>query len=205
MDNRLLFPAVKRNNKFIEQLSKILIKNRTVLEIGSGSGEHGVIFQKRFPDIIWQTSDPEYIHRKSIIAWIEYEKINGKMPKPLDIDVTICPWNIDIKSRNYFKVIVSINMIHIAPWCCTQSLFAESGRLLTRNQFLFLYGPFKIKNKHTSESNYLFDASLKIQKNKNWGIRNVENIIEEASNNGFNIEDLISMPSNNFSLIFRRS
>ena len=38
----------------------------TILEIGSGSGEHGVVFQKRFPEIIWQTSDPDDICRKSI-------------------------------------------------------------------------------------------------------------------------------------------
>ena len=34
------------------------------LEIGSGSVEHGVVFQKRFPKIIWQTSDPNLVHRK---------------------------------------------------------------------------------------------------------------------------------------------
>ena len=62
---------------------------------------------------------------------------------------------------------------------------------------------FKIKNKFTSESNYLFDKSLKIQ-NKNWGIRNLENISEEASRNDFFEEELIPMPSNNFSLIYRK-
>ncbi len=36
------------------------------MEIGSGSGEHGVVFQNRFPGIIWQTSYPEFLHRKSI-------------------------------------------------------------------------------------------------------------------------------------------
>ena len=49
------------------------------MEIGSGSGEHGVVFQKRFPGIIWQTSDPELVHRKSISSWIEYEELTKKI------------------------------------------------------------------------------------------------------------------------------
>ena len=54
-------------------LSKIIKKYGSILEIGSGSGEHGVFFQKRFPEIIWQTSDPESVNRKSISSWIKYE------------------------------------------------------------------------------------------------------------------------------------
>ena len=57
------------------------------MEIGSGSGEHGVAFQKRFPRIIWQTSDPALVHRKSISSWIEYEDLTKKMPQPLEIDL----------------------------------------------------------------------------------------------------------------------
>ncbi len=57
------------------------------MEIGSGSGEHGVVFQKRFPGIIWQTSNPELVYRKSISYWIENEELTKKMPQPLEIDV----------------------------------------------------------------------------------------------------------------------
>ncbi len=81
MDYRLFFPATQRNKEFIGSvLSRIIKKNGSILEIGSGSGEHGVVFQKRFPEIIWQTSDPELVHRKSISSWIEYEELNEKMP-----------------------------------------------------------------------------------------------------------------------------
>ena len=68
MDNRLFYPATQRNKIYIgDVLSEILLKKGFVLEIGSGSGEHGVEFQKRFPEIIWQTSDPKLEYRKSII------------------------------------------------------------------------------------------------------------------------------------------
>ena len=66
------------------------------MEIGSGSGEHGVFFQKRFPGIIWQTSDPELVHRKSISSWIEYEDLSKKMPQPLEIDVEKIPWILSL-------------------------------------------------------------------------------------------------------------
>jgi len=204
LDKRIFSPAVQRNKNFIgDVLSPILKKNGSILEIGSGSGEHGVIFQKRFPEIIWQTSDPELVHRKSISSWINYEKLNKKMPQPLEINVEKTPWEIPLKLEQSLQGIVSINMIHVARWDSTMALFRESGKLLNKQQFLILYGPFKISNKHISQSNYFFDNSLKIQ-NEFWGIRNLEEVKDEAKKYGFFQDDIIRMPANNFSVIYRK-
>ena len=203
MDNRLFFPATQRNRDCIGDVLSKIIKKGSVLEIGSGSGEHGVVFQKRFPEIIWQTSDPKLVHRKSISSWIEYEDLNKKMPQPLELDVEKIPWKIPLKITNSLQGIVSINMIHVAKWDCTVALFRESGKLLKKGQFLILYGPFKIGNKHTSQSNYIFDNSLKMQ-NDFWGIRNLEEVTDEAKRNGFFQEDILRMPANNFSIIYRK-
>ena len=204
LDNRLFFSATQRNKDCIgDVLSRIIKKNGSILEIGSGSGEHGVFFQKRFPEITWQTTDPDLLHRKSIISWIEYEKLNNKMPQPLELDVENTPWKIPLKLARSMQGIVSINMIHVAKWNCTISLFKGAGELLKRRQFLILYGPFKIGNKHISQSNYLFDNSLKIQ-NNSWGIRNLEEVSNEAKKAGFSQEDMIRMPANNFSIIYRK-
>ena len=204
MDNRLFFSATQRNRDFIgDVLSRIIIKDGLILEIGSGSGEHGVVFQKRFPEIIWQTSDPELRYRKSIIPWIEYEELNKKMPQPLKLDVENIPWNIPLMLAHSLQGIVSINMIHVAKWTSTIALFKESGKLLKGGRFLILYGPFKIGNKHISQSNYYFDNSLKMQ-NESWGIRNLEEVNEEAKKNGFFQEDIIRMPANNLSIVYRK-
>ncbi len=203
LDNRLFFSATQRNRDCIGDVLSRIIKKGAVLEIGSGSGEHGVVFQKRFPEIIWQTSDPDLLHRKSIISWIDYEELNERMPQPLEIDVEKRPWKIPSQLSQSLQGIVSINMIHIAKWTCTVALFKGAGKVLKTGQFLFLYGPFKIGYKHTSQNNYFFDNSLKKQ-NDCWGIRNIEEVTEEAKKNGFFQEDIINMPTNNFSIIYRK-
>jgi len=203
LDNRLFFSATQRNRDCIGDVLSGIIKKGSVLEIGSGSGEHGVVFQKRFPEIIWQTSDPILLHRKSIISWIEYEELNKKMPQPLELDVENIPWKIPLKIVRSLQGIVSINVIHVAKWTCTIAIFKGARKLLKIGQFLILYGPFKIGNKHISQSNYSFDNSLKMQ-NKFWGIRNLEAVTDEAKKNGFSQEEIIRMPANNFSIIYRK-
>ena len=204
LDNRLFFPATKRNRNFIgDVLSRIIQKSGSILEIGSGSGEHGVAFQKRFPETIWQTSDPDLRHRQSISSWIFYEKLNTKMPQPLAIDVEKTPWDIKSGLGLSIQGIVSINLIHISSWNCTRSLFKESGKLLSNGKFLMLYGPFKIGNEDLNQSNYLFDKSLKMQ-NNNWGVRNLDKVNEEAYSNGFVQKELIVMPANNLSVVYRK-
>ena len=204
MDNRLFFPATERNKESIgEVLSRTLLPRGFILEIGSGSGEHAIKFQKCFPELTWQSSDPELIHRKSISSWIEHEELNFKMPQPLDIDLEKIPWKIPNELLLSIQGIISINVIHIASWNCTKSLFNESGKLLKNGQFLMLYGPFKIGNKHISQSNELFDGSLKMQ-NKSWGVRDLGEVGDEATNHGFIEEELIRMPANNFSVIYRK-
>ena len=51
MDNRF-FSATQRNKYSIQRvIFKVIKKNGSILEIGSGSGEHGVFFQKSSPEI----------------------------------------------------------------------------------------------------------------------------------------------------------
>ena len=66
------------------------------------------------------------------------------MPQPIVLDVQIIPWEIPLNLVDSLQGIVSINMIHVAHWTCTELLFREAGKLLNRGKFLILYGPFKI-------------------------------------------------------------
>ena len=201
----LHFPATLRNRDSIASVLRKYIPNSGVLlEIASGSGEHGVFFQNSFPSVIWQTSDPNVLHRKSIISWIDQQGFSSKMPKPLDIDVEKRPWPISTQLRSLIKGIVCINMIHVSPWNCTKALFEESKRYLDQNQFLMLYGPFLRKDKQTSVSNLNFDQSLKLY-NHLWGLRQLERVKEIALLNGFEQDKIFEMPANNLSVIYRLS
>ncbi len=202
MDDRLYFPAVQRNKSCIGDLLETFLPEKgLVLEIASGSGEHAVFFQKRFQGIRWQTSDPEELHRKSISDWIAYDGLTNKMPQPIDIDVEKRPWSLNRDLSQNLIGIICINMIHISPWSCSIALFEESRKILKKDQFLIIYGPFKIHGKHISESNFLFDKALKKQ-NSSWGVRNLDGLNELASKNGFKHHEYFQMPANNFFLIY---
>lgn len=67
----------------------------------------------------------------------------------------------------------------------------------------FLYGAYKREGKHTAPSNAAFDASLRAQ-NPEWGVRDLEAVVAEAAANGLVLEDVIEMPANNLSVVFRR-
>ena len=204
-DNRLIFPATFRNRDSIASvLNNYISPNSLLLEIGSGSGEHGVYFQKKFPSIIWQTSDPELVHRKSINSWIKHEGLTSKMPEPLNLDVEMHPWPINKKLRSLIQGIVCINMLHISPWNCTKALFKESKNYLDKNNFLMLYGPFLRMKIKTSKSNLNFNDSLKLQ-NPLWGLRQLEEVKKIAQENGFKEDKVIEMPSNNLSVIYSLS
>ncbi len=205
MDERLFFAATQRNKEPIaEVLSIFLPKEGNVLEIASGSGEHGIAFQEIFQNIIWQTSDIDPLCRKSISSWINQSGLRGKMPEPLEIDVQENPWPLTNEFCNTLRFIACINMIHISPISATRSLFANSGEILKKGSRLFLYGPFKREGSDTSISNKKFDQLLKAQ-NEHWGIRDLEEVTEIANENSFKTLEILEMPANNLSVIFQKA
>ena len=59
---RLFSPSAGRNKAVIsEALADIIPKDASVLEIGSGTGEHGIETVSLRPDLTWQFSDPDDI------------------------------------------------------------------------------------------------------------------------------------------------
>ena len=203
MDERLHFPATKRNSKCIgDTLIKYLPENCKVLEIASGSGEHGVEFQRRLPSTIWQTSDPLAVNRKSIIAWIKHKGLEAKMPSPLNLNVNEKYWIEGHKMIPCIKSIICINMLHVSSMESTNSLFKGASNYLEKGCLLIIYGPFKKRGNHISKSNEIFDESLKKQ-NPEWGLRDLEKTSDIGFENGFELYHLIDMPANNILTIFK--
>ena len=195
--DRLYFPATVRNRAPIgAALSELLPEQGAVLEIASGSGEHAVTFQRRFPGILWQASDPDPSHCKSINAWIAHECLSDLMPPALQLDVLDRPWLIPERTSVELKVVVAINLIHIAPWSCCQSLVEQASDHLPIGGRLILYGPFRRNGLHTSSSNEAFDQSLR-ERNPSWGVRDLEAVETLCSEVGFKNMRFTELPANN--------
>jgi SAM-dependent methyltransferase len=189
-------PASKRNRAAIaDVLRGILPAKGIVLEIASGTGEHIIHFADIFPHLSWQPSDPDPVALASIAAW-SAEGSHSNLQSPMQIDAS-ATWPVDRAD-----CIICINMVHISPWAATLGLLRNAGRILPPGGILYLYGPYRRRDVPTAPSNDEFDESLRAR-NPDWGLRYVEDVVAEASTVGLSLEQVIHMPANNLSLIFR--
>lgn len=189
-------PAALRNREPIrEVLARHLPPRGRVLTIAEGSGEHAVYFARSFPALTWQPTDRDDAALASIDAW-RAEAALDNLLAATQLDVTTDPWPID-----HADAITCINMVHISPWQATLGLFAGAARILARDALLYLYGPFRFNGAFTAPSNEAFDVSLR-SRDPRWGVRDVQDLERAASD--FSLRDIVAMPANNHSLVFRR-
>jgi SAM-dependent methyltransferase len=189
--------ATDRNRgPILEVLRRVLPPTGLVLEIASGTGEHVAFFARALPALRWQPSDASPAYLESIRAWSAASGTDNIAPAvPLDVERQ--PWPV-----TYADAILNINMIHIAPWSATKALFQGAARLLPPSRVLYLYGPFKRDGQHTAESNQRFDERLRAE-DPRWGVRDLVDVETVASATGFHPAEVIPMPANNLSLVFR--
>jgi SAM-dependent methyltransferase len=191
-------PAAARNREpILAVLRRVLPERGVVLEIASGSGEHAVHFAAALPQLTWQPTDPDSEARESIAAYRAAAQLPNLMP-PLPLDSTSPTWPV-----TQADAIVAINMIHIAPWAAAEGLIAGAERLLPTGGVLYLYGPFREHGQHTAPSNAAFDESLRAR-NREWGVRDLDEVAALAGQHGLALEQRVTMPSNNLSVVFRR-
>ncbi|NJM19795.1 MAG: DUF938 domain-containing protein [Richelia sp. RM2_1_2] len=206
MDGRKYAPATQRNREPILQvLLEVLPPTGTILEIASGTGEHAVYFAPRLKPRKWIPSDANSSARQSISAWIE-DSQSDNLYQPLDIDASQPIWKVEKEIFSEISDIIAIaniNMIHISPWSATLGLMAAAGRILPPGSILYLYGPYKQAGKHTALSNADFDEYLQEQ-NPEWGVRNLEDVVEAASNHHLTLQKTYQMPANNLSVVFHK-
>jgi len=170
---------------------------RTILEIGSGTGQHAVYFSRHLPHLTWQPSDLEAQHA-SIDAWRAEAGLPNLLP-PLPLDVAREDWPAcDVDG------VFSANTTHIMAWPAVVSMFAGIGRLLKTNGVFCLYGPFNYHRRYTSESNASFDVWLK-QRDPLSGLRDFGDLEALAIANGLSLSQNYAMPVNNRLLVWRAS
>lgn len=183
--DRMYSPSAGRNKAVIaERLAELLPIDARVLEVGSGTGEHGAALGGLRPDVVWQYSDPDAASRKSQSAWAR-----PGWPEPLALDLTQTDWFRELKPQT---AVFSANMIHIAPLEAAIGL-AKGAAALTDE--VILYGPF-LFGADSAPSNLDFDASLK-HRDPRWGVRELQTVKHIFEDVGFNRVKRFDMPRNN--------
>ena len=183
-------PAALRNVGPIgDVLADWLPANGIVLELASGTGEHGLAYSARFPGIEWQPSDLDPAALASIEAWRGAGPTN--LRAPLSIDATSADWPIAAADA-----VVAFNMVHISPRETALGLLDGAARILSPGAPLILYGPWIERDVATVPSNQVFDMDLRAR-DPRWGLRNLADFARDAKTRGLFLDDRRAMPANN--------
>jgi cyclopropane fatty-acyl-phospholipid synthase-like methyltransferase len=191
------FSQACENNKhpIVEILQHTFSGCKTILEVGSGTGQHAVHFAEMLPQLSWQTSDLEENH-PGINLWLDESRAKNLL-RPLSLDLAK-PWPLTLVDG-----IFTANTLHIVSLPLVEAFFKGVGRHLNPHGILCIYGPFKYNHQFTSPSNAQFDLWLKnIELSR--GIRDIEKVIALANNEGLVLTKDFDMPANNQLLVFKR-
>jgi len=193
------FSQACENNKqpILNILQTVFASSGTVLEIGSGTGQHAVFFAGHMPHLNWQTSDQHQYHQ-GIKLWLDDARLNN-LQDPLELDVSQPHWPVDEVDG-----VFSANTLHIMSWSQVTQFFAGCERILADQANLCVYGPFNYHGQYTSESNAAFDQHLRLRDPAS-GIRDFEAVDQLARQAGLSLIKDYPMPANNRLLHWRKS
>ncbi len=180
----------------LEILQKELEDSGSLLEIGSGTGQHAVYFAPHFPNLLWQTSDCATNHA-GILQWLSSVK-RPNIHAPLNLDVSSGNW-----PTTPFDFVFSANTVHIMSWPMVKNMFENIGKTLKSDGKFCLYGPFNYNGQFTSESNLRFDQWLK-DRDTNSGIRDFEALDKLSRNASLHLHKDYEMPANNRLLVWKK-
>lgn len=196
MDKPYAESCDQNRDPILKVLSSVLRDRKTVLEIGSGTGQHAVYFSKQLPYLTWQTSDRES-NLNGINMWLDESGLSN-VRKPIELDVSESIW-----PEQSFDAVFTANTVHIMCWEEVRALYSGVGERLHAGGLFVIYGPFNYADRYTSESNRRFDEWLK-GRDYNSGIKNFEDLCLLAQSSGLQFVKDVEMPANNRILIWQR-
>ena len=189
--------CVQNRAPILAVLRDVFADRSTVLEIGSGTGQHAVDFGAELPHLRWQTADV-LPHHAGIQLWLDEAALPNVLP-PIALDVNRQDW------RNArYDAVFSANTLHIMSWPEVTQFFDGVGDVLEPGGVLVVYGPFNYNGRFTSESNARFDVWLK-SRDPVSGVRDFEAVDALACAQGLVLQQDIAMPANNRTLVWKRS
>ena len=178
-----------------------------LLEVSSGTGQHAVHLCSVLP-AAWHLQPTDYAEEnvRSIEAYREELDAEGqrRVKPPLHLDASDpAAWDAVVRGKEGFHCVYNANVAHIAPEDVWRGLVTGAAKSLLDGGVLFMYGPFLVDGKPTSESNAAFDTRLRDQ-DPSWGLRDVADIAALGATLGLVLEDNVYMPANNQLLVFRK-
>jgi hypothetical protein len=197
-------PAAERNKQpILDRLRTLLPVSGVALEIASGTGQHAIWFAAGLPDWSWQPTDFEAGALPVIAARVAHARL-GNVHPPLQLDVLRPQWPAaGAEFSRPFDAIFCANMLHISPWTTCAALMLGAARHLTPDGVLITYGPYLESDVPTSPGNLGFNASLKAS-NPAWGIRDLDDVREQALAAGLHLLQRHALPANNLLLVWGR-
>jgi len=204
----------------------------SILETAAGAGVHTEYFASKLleidnddsqppPPFVWRPTDPMEEALGSIMSRVAEKNLGAVVATPQQLTLGASGVNLEQSSSDALKLqtdettpldlVLSINMIHISPWEATLGLMRVAGQRLrepsssdsaSNGGYLYCYGPYKQEG-IVVPSNENFDRSLK-SRDPDWGVRNLVDVVKAAEKEGLELVEMVDMPANNTSLIFRR-
>ena len=189
--------ACERNKgPILAVLAAELAASRSVLEIGSGTGQHAVHFARRLPHLSWQPTELG-AELGPLAERIQLEGPPNLRPA-VALDVRAHPWPAERADA-----VFSANTLHIMAWDAVEDFFRGIGTVLTDPGVVCIYGPFRYRGGYTSASNAEFDRLLH-RRDPSSGIRDFEALDRLAAAQGLVLAADHAMPANNQTLVWRR-
>ena len=189
--------ACERNREpILAVLRQWFLAPGTVLEIGSGTGQHAVYCAQHLPQHTWIATDREE-NLAGIALWFDEARL-ANLKGPLRLNVRDAEW--PVSEADY---VFSANTSHIMSQAEVAIMFAGIGSLLRPGGVFCLYGPFNRNGQFTSESNRDFDATLRAR-DPAMGIRDDQALITLGRHCGLTFAAEHAMPARNRMLVWKK-
>lgn len=194
--------SLRNRGPILAQLLRLAIPAALphALEIGTGQGAHLSLNAPALPHLTWHPTDLG----SPSVASEALASPNVRAPQPLDASAAYGAWPKAVRSRaRRFGLVLCVNVVHISPWEVTLGLFRGARETVGDGGWVVLYGPFFEEHVAVAEGNVQFDAVLR-GRDVRWGVRRLEDVVEVAEREGFEVGKREEMPANNLFVAFRK-
>ncbi|HEY8137752.1 MAG TPA: DUF938 domain-containing protein [Methylocystis sp.] len=193
----------RNRDPILSAFKEIFPKSGAVLELASGAGNHVNYFAPHFPGLSFHPSGYN-VEVFDSITKKRAEASNINVRDPIKIDLTASDTWPSASDQLYDAIFV-VNLFQVAPVSICDGIAQVGERVLTKDGFIAIYGPFKVDGKYTTESNAAFDQEILAPKIAEWGLKDVRDLERAANAHNIALKRVMEMPANNFILLFGRA